>query len=279
METIFRSNRTLLFTIALASLIILTSIAGLFFGNLYYQESPNSVAQCIGQDIIDLAVIVPTLIISAFFMRKGIRPALFVWLGVTMYAIYTFAIYCFAVHFNAFFLVYCATLGVSVYATVTTIVAIDFSALKSWFDGDSSTRVASTFLFVLALVFCLLWLKEIIPAMIHNEVPPAIKEGGLLTNPVHVLDLSLVLPGFIITSILLRRKHPFGYLFVPAFLVFGALMNGTIGALIVIMKLKGLTADLMLTGVFAVLTLITIVIFFGLVKDMARASGLERSVL
>jgi hypothetical protein len=271
MADVLRRDRTLLFTLAIASLMAVASLGGLLLGNLYSHETSAWYIQCIGQDIIDLAVIVPTLLMSALFIRKGSRPALFVWLGTTLYTIYTFSIYCFSVHFNAFFLVYCAVLGLAVYATIATMVAIDFSVLGSWFDEKKSGRLASTFLSALAVLFSLLWLKEIIPAMIQNEVPEAVKETGLTTNPVHVLDLSIVLPGFIIASVLLKRKHPFGYLFAPAFLIFAALMDVTIGALVLMMKLRGMEAGYALMGVFALLALATILIFVNLVKPAIRS--------
>jgi hypothetical protein len=272
MEAVLRRDRTLLFTLAIASLMTVASLGGLVLGNLYSQETPAWYVQCIGQDIIDLVVVVPTLLLSALVMRKGSRPAFFVWLGATLYTIYTFLIYCFAVHFNAFFLVYCAVLGLAVYATTATVVAIDLSVLRSWFDEKKSGRPASTFLFALAVLFGLLWLKEIIPAIFQNEVPQAIKETGLPTNPVHVLDLSMVLPGFIIAAILLKRKHPFGYLFAPAFLVFATLMDVTIGALVLMMKLRGMEAEYAMIGVFALLALATILILVDLVKPATRSS-------
>jgi hypothetical protein len=275
MENVLRGNRTLFFTISLALLVIVTSLGGLFLGNLYSREIAPWVAQCFGQDIIDLLIIVPTLLISASSMRKGIRPALFVWLGTTAYLIYTFIIYCFAVHFNSFFLVYCAVLGLSVYATITTVAAMNFAELQVWFDEKRSVRLASGFLFMLAVVFALLWLREIIPAMIHHEIPQGTKEAGLLTNPVHVLDLSIVLPGFVIASILLRRRHRVGYLLAPVLLVFAALMSATIGGLMIVMVLKGITASFGLISVFALLTLAAILIFAGLVKREGETGAVE----
>ena len=51
-------------------------------------------------------ILAPVILLAAFFARKGRRPALFILMGSLMYACYTFAIYCFALHFNALFLVY-----------------------------------------------------------------------------------------------------------------------------------------------------------------------------
>lgn len=271
MENQLRAGRIWVFTLALGLLMLATSIGGLLNGHMYSRETPASLAQCVGQDIINLVVILPTLLVSGFLLRRGKRRALFVWLGVTLYTIYTYVIYCFAVRFNTLFLVYCAILGLSVYATMITVVTMDLSAVKDWFDEKRSVRTPSAFLFALALLFYLLWLKDIVPALIHGEVPQEVKEAGLLTNPVHVLDLSVVLPGFLIASMLLRKKHPYGYLFVPAFLIFAALMDITIGALVVVMKYKGLAADYALTVAFALLAVATILIFLSLVKNVGDA--------
>jgi hypothetical protein len=279
MEIQFRTKRIWVFTLALGLLMLSTSIGGLLDGHMYSRETPASLAQCIGQDIVNLVVILPTLLASGFLLWRGRRRALFVWLGATLYIIYTYVIYCFAVRFNTLFLVYCAVLGLSVYAIITTVVTMDLSAVKAWYDEKRSVSTPATFLFALALMFSLLWLKDIVPALIHGEVPQDVKEAGLLTNPVHVLDLSVALPGFVITSILLLKKDPYGYLFAPAFLIFAALMNVTIGALVVVMKYKGLAGDYALTGVFALLALVTIFMFLRLVKfggDARSSAGAAR---
>jgi hypothetical protein len=270
MEKVLRRDRTLIFTLALASLITVSSLGGLLLGDLYSHETSDWHVQCIGQDIVDLVVLVPTLLLSALFIRKGGRRAMFVWLGATLYTVYTFFIYCFSVHFNAFFLVYCAVLGLAVYGTIATMVAVDQSALQRWFEEGKGARAAAIFLFALAVLFGLIWLKEVVPAMIRNEAPQIVTEDGLPTNPVHVLDLSIVLPGFVLPSVLLWRKHELGYLFAPAFLAFAALMDATIGGLVVIMNLRGQAAEPLLIGVFAVLAVATILIFLNLVRPAPK---------
>ncbi len=46
-----------------------------------------------------------------------------------------------------------------------------------------------------------MWLSEIVPTVIKNEIPKSVLENGVLTNSVHVLDISIVLQSFIIVSI------------------------------------------------------------------------------
>jgi len=74
--------------------------------------------QTFEQNIIDLLFVAPSLIISGVFAARKNRNAFRIWSGVVLYLTYTFTIYCFDVHFNKLFLVYCLGLGFSFYSLV-----------------------------------------------------------------------------------------------------------------------------------------------------------------
>jgi len=128
---------------------------------------------------------------------------------------------------------------------------------------DSSNipiKTTSIFLIIIAILFYFLWLSEIIPALIKNEIPKSIIENGTLTNPVHVLDLSIVLPALLITAIFLLKKKSSGFLLAPAMLMFCILMSLAIGGMVIAMRMKGLKTEASLTIIFGVITLISIII-------------------
>lgn len=275
MENEFRNNRALCFSIPLSLLTIVTSVGGIFFKSIYARETLSYAAQGVAQDMFDLLLVVPTVIITASLIGKGKRSALFVWLGTVLYTLYTFVIYCFGVHFNALFLVYCLTLGLSFYSIVTVLLKTDLQEIKGWFDDKKTENVMSIFLMILGLLFYATWLKEVIPAIIHNETPQSVKDAGLLTNPVHVLDLSIFLPGVFIASILLKKKNPLGYLFAPSLLVFVILTAIAIGGMVVAMKLYGMEVDMSLSMVFAILAIISVFVLVSFLRHMKRASEPE----
>lgn len=103
---------------------------------------------------------------------------------------------------------------------------------------------------LLAFAFTVQWLREIIPALLAGHAPRSVTDAGLLTSPVHVVDLSIVLPGFTITGIMLLRRKPFAFVLAPTLITFGILMmlalTGMTGALI----LKGLATDYFAAAVF-----------------------------
>lgn len=256
--------------IPLALLILASGLVGLMCDSTYAKETPSWTAQGIAQDIFDLVILAPVLLLAAIFVRKGSRPALFILLGSLIYASYTFSIYCFALHFNALFLVYCGVLGLSFYAGVSVLSSLNPEELKGWFDPEKPVAIPSAFLIVAALAFCSLWLSEDIPAILHNQVPKTIVETGLMTNPVHVLDLAFLLPGSLVCGLLLRKKHPLGYLFAPSLIAFLAMMSLSIGGIVLYANYRGMSSDVLLPSVFALLAVIDGVLFVNVVSNMRK---------
>jgi hypothetical protein len=265
------SNRSttfiLYFTLPLVMLVIIVSYAGLFNPDTYKKESPNWQAQALGQDIIDLFLITPFLLITGVLAYKKNRVALLLWSGILLYLIYTFVLYCFAVHFNYLFIFYCLTLGLAFYAFLYFLLSQINEPVVSWFTKKVPVKAAGIYLIVLSGLFYLLWLSEIIPSLINNTTPATIVETGLITNPVHALDLSVVLPGLMIIAILLLKRKLLGLLLVPAALTFSILMDITIGLLALIMKMKGMKSDIFMTIMMGMITLFTL---FLLIRYLAR---------
>ena len=71
--------------------------------------------------------------------------------------------------------------------------ALWLSVLVPSLYGNIKARAVSVFLLVIAILFYLQWLSEDIPALVTGRMPPSVMENGLLTNPVHVLDMGLLL--------------------------------------------------------------------------------------
>ena len=130
-------------------------------------------------------------------------------------------------------------------------------------------------LFVLAagVLFYLMWLKDDLPAMISNQAPASLRGTGLPTNPVHVLDYSLVLPGFIITSVLLLKKKALGYLFAPVFMTFAVLMNITIAVIAVVMKMGGSNDNVSVSILFAIFAAIGVAVLVRFLRHMKKSAA------
>jgi len=116
----FKTLRIL--TILLACFLAIVSVAGAFFPGTYIRDSASMGAQGVGQDLVDLFVGVPLLLISFYHAAKGSRLFVLIYGGTLFYILYSFIIYCFGIHFNQFFLFYCLTLSLSLYSFILLFV-------------------------------------------------------------------------------------------------------------------------------------------------------------
>ena len=257
-------NRKLLLisSALLLILLVVASLFGVFVEATYSMDTPSFATQAIGQDIVNLTVIAPLLLISTYFTYKNNRKAMFVWSGVIFYLIYTYAIFCFDQQFNSLFLVYGALFGLSFYSYMYFLLFTIKEPVEEWYTNDTPIKLVSVFLIIVAVLFNVIWLSEIIPALLYGEIPPSVIEDGTPTNPVHVLDLSLILPAFFITAIFLWKKNRYGYLLAPTMLMFLFLMGSAIIGMVITMQLNAIRVDIGLALIFIIILIIVAIITF-----------------
>lgn len=230
-------------SLPLAALIVITSSVGLLTQGFYAKETPQWIAQSLGQDAIDLFIATPSLIVATIFAIKKNRIGELLWAGVNLYLVYTFLIYCFAVHFNQLFILYCFTLGLSVYSFAYFLVFYPKVSAKKWFEEKTPVRFIGIYFLLIAIVFSFAWLSDILPNIFNNKTPKTVSESGLLTNPVEVIDLSVLLPGIFVTGIFLLQEKISGFIMTPVLLTFFILMDLTISGISAAEKLAGLNND------------------------------------
>lgn len=259
------------FSIALAALVCVISIPGLMVRAVYSREAPNWYAQAVAQDGFDLFLIVPALLLTSFFARTK-NAAFLLWGGVVSYCVYTFVIYCFAVHFNMLFYFYCLALGVSVFALGYFLKSV--AVLPPYHEsGDhKARRWVAYYLMILAGAFYLLWLAEIIPASISNTLPETLTDAGLITNPVHVLDLSVCLPGLFLVGLLSLKKLPVALTLAPAALAFTILMDLTIATISVVLYMNDLAP---MSGLPVTMGIMALIGTSLLVWSLRKVEGLK----
>ena len=68
----------------------------------------------------------------------------------------------------------------------------------------------------------------------HGSIPASTEIGKLAVNPVHVIDLSFVLPAMIIAGILYYKQKPLGLLLAAPWLTFSVLMGTSIIILLIL---------------------------------------------
>lgn len=255
----------------LAALIAISAALSIFLlPDIYVRETPNWFAQAFAQDIFDLFIVVPVLIISTNCFERGSRLGIFLLLGTLLFLFYTYVLFCFDVHFNSFFLVYCAILSVTFYAIVTILYRTDLSEVRARFYEKRNITLRATVLIVTAVLFGILWLSTDIPALLGDTIPQELIETTMPTNAVHVMDYAIFLPAFIISAILLLRRHSLGYLFVPTLLIFSVVMGLSIATLMAYMYFVGLVTEYSALVAMLIATGIQLAAFIIIARTVKR---------
>ena len=255
-------------TQVLVVFLAIASYYGAFVPGIYARDSASMGTQGLGQDMFDLFVIVPLLLFAMVLTLRGNRIAFMVLGGTIFYVLYSYVIYAFGVHFNRLFLVYCTVLGTSLYAFLIYAIELNSLQVHRWFGDRTPTRSTGIYFIIVAVLFYLLWLKDVVPAILGNSVPAGVTDNDLLVNPIHVLDIAIALPGLIVTAVLLFRKQPLGYLFAPVYLIFTILLALALIAMVVALKQKGIVEDVSIMAIFIVLAALSSVFLYQFFRGM-----------
>jgi len=256
-------------SVLVSVLVTITSLFGILVETTYSRETEAWAIQAIGQDYANLAVVI-LLLGSTYTVAKHSLKGYLVWLGVFLYLIYAFMIYAFAVHFQFLFLAYVLILGLSFYTVVGGLTSVDLEFIVQSLKGNPKAKMISALLFGIGALFSLLWLSEIIPNLIFGTISQSLGETQLWTNPVHVLDLAFLLPGMMITSVLIRNDKAAGYLMALPLLVFAASMGLGIIAMFALSALKSLPWSLpagIMVGTIIVLSTVFCFLFLNEIKE------------
>lgn len=176
-----------------------------------------------------------------------------VWLGGLIYLVYTYVIAAFDHSFNSLFLVYVALLGCSLYALIGGLATMDIARIKAGFAKTTPVKAVNIYLAVLTVLFYILWLNEIIPALAAGEIPQSIQSNGTPTNAVHVLDMVWILPAFGTTAVSLWRIQALGFTLAGALLYYGVLLILAILSTMVAMVREGQPVVIPQVVIFGVL--------------------------
>jgi hypothetical protein len=266
-----RVERLLSLSVPIAVLAMAASLAGVLSDRTYAAETANWAAQARGQDVANLVLAYPALLVAAWLAKRGSLRAYLVWLGVLVYSAYSYLLYAGFLHFSGWFPFHVAVLGLSVFALVGGVAALEPDTVRGALSDRAPLRPTGTLLVVMGLLFAALWLAEIVPAILAGEPPPSAVTAGLVTNPVHLLDLALLLPAMVLTGVWLRRDLPIGAVLVVPILTFGVVMGSAVLAMFVSLALAGEVVELVPVVLMAAAALLKLGFLVWVLTHLAEA--------
>jgi hypothetical protein len=219
---------------------------------------------------VNLFLIAPVLLVAALYSFQGVKIAFLMWGGTVAYLVYTFLIYCFAVHFNVLFLIYCLILGLSSFSLFWFFTTQLRTPVVTRLDSRPFLKFTGAYFIIISVTFYALWLLEVIPANLANGVPRSLTDTGLMTNPVHAIDLSVFLPLVFTSGVMAISARPLAAILIPVILIFFVLMDFTIATLTIVMIQNGLGGSIFIVlamGVLALLSLVLLIAFARHTRD------------
>jgi hypothetical protein len=238
-------------------LLPLATLVGLFVP-AFYRDTAWMIPQARGQDLVTLIAIEPLLIVALLAYRTRPIAAALAWAGALSYVLYTYAIYSYTTYFNALFLVYVALFSASLFALLDLLGRLDPEQARAAMRPTLPTRVIAGFCTLIGIFFLVAWLGQIVPATLQGTVPEPILLARTPTSAVHVQDLAVALPLYLVTAVWLWRRQSWGFILAPILLILADVMLLALLAMGMFMAQAGFAGSLDMAPVFAVLELLSL---------------------
>jgi hypothetical protein len=177
-------------------------------------------------DLITLVLAVPILAVALLPALRHWARARLVWVAVLAYVVYTYASYVFGTAFNDLFLLHVAVFSTAVFALALAMATMDAPAIAHRFHVRTPVRMVGSVLVVLGLALGAMWVTFSLRFAVTGVVPQEPSHLILPSSFTHLgwaLDLSLLVPGYVLAGLLLWRRAAWGYVLATLLVVSGTL--------------------------------------------------------
>lgn len=196
------------------------SAGSLVWPGVYRDQSAWLRAVWWGNDLVTLVVAVPVLIAALVLAARGSRRGELVWYGGLGYMVYNYAYYLFGARINALFPVYVALFVASAIALMIALGTLNASAVAADFVPSVRERIAAGYMAFTGVGLGIAWIAQW-AGIVFAGAKPNLGEAGF--QLVAAMDLSFMVPFFVLGAVLLWRRRPWGYVVAPIIMVQGAL--------------------------------------------------------
>jgi hypothetical protein len=219
MENKFKTAYVLSYIILV--LMVAVSVGGLLIPDLY-QDNAHITAAWFGNDLVTLLVASPLLGLSLYLSSRGSLRWRLVWLGMLDYALYNTAYYLFGTALNSFFLLYVLLFVLAMMALIFALAKLDVDEVGRRFRAGVPARWIAGFMAFVAAGLSIVYTMESLRFAFTGQVPEIVTLTGKATSIVFALDLTLVVPWFVLGALWLWQRRPWGYVIAAVTNVKGA---------------------------------------------------------
>jgi hypothetical protein len=200
-------------------------------GGIYRYNGKSVAAEGIGWDAVTLFLVVPALLITLPFLRRGsLRGRLFA-TGILVYFVYQYFEYAMALAYGPLFAVYVGTGAVSLTGIVLLLADLDMDDLRLRVTDGFPRRPMIGFGIFMAVLLGGMWLPLIASTFDATSVPQL---NGGTTLVVQAFDLGLLVPLGLFTAVAVQRGLVAGYVLSAIVVVKGMAMGAGIASMLVV---------------------------------------------
>lgn len=246
-------------SVGVVGLVVAASATGLWVDGLY-RDPDSLIAMFRAYDLVTLVVVAPLLaatLVPALAHRPRVR---LLRVSLLAYCIYTYAYYVFGAQYNAVLLLHVAIFATSLSALVASLGHREVARLGSSFTARTPARTVAAVLVILGCALAVMWTIAALNFAVRGVVPgdpSVLVVPPALTRLGAVLDMSLLVPAYIVAGILLWRRRAWGFVIATIVLVSGTLHQVGYAAAMVFQDRAGIpgasydAAEPIIFGLFA----------------------------
>ncbi len=232
-------------TIILVTLMIVVSVIGILFQSKLYPGKELSIG-FVSNDILNLIVGVPIIIISMLLAKKGKLVGFLCYPGALFYITYIYTTYLLGLPFNILFIPYLILVTLSIYTIIGLITGMDCEQVRQKLKNYVPIKSAGAILFAIACLLIIYQTYSVVIALIKQS------EVDQFMIAQWIVDFVVASPPIIIIGFFMMRRKALGYATGMSLLLFlSVLFIGVVPILIVEAVLTNNPIDI--TGIFIVL--------------------------
>ncbi len=190
-------------SLVIAAFMTVTSVAGLLYPSTLY-PTDDLLRNTLPNDVVNLVIVLPLLLASMWFARRGKLLGLLFWPGALFCVFYNYIAYAFGMPLNAAFPLGLMLVTTSAYTVIALVASIDGPVVQQRLTGVIPEKLAGGALLGYGALFFLLVLGNIAQALTGQHALPEAELAVMVAD-------AMMAPAWLIGGVLLWRREPFGY--------------------------------------------------------------------
>jgi hypothetical protein len=232
---------------------------------LYYNDTVSTAAQMQGNDLVTLTVGLPLLAVATWLAFRGSLRGALLLAGTLGFFLYTYMSMSMLTAYNNLFLVYVALFGLSLWAFVLSLSAIDVQTLPAHVASGLPHGWVAGLLFTIGGFLAFAWLGRIIGPLLQNSTPAL---ENTTTLVIQSMDLGVIAPLAIVAGVLLLRRSAWGYLLASVLVMKAITMGLAVSAMGLNMARVGVPDSLAILVPFLIITALNLVAAVVLLRSI-----------